>query len=253
MYLTDLADACRSSGLRVVEQSGWRSRGHGQISSVRTIVCHHTAGPATGEAPSLNYIQTRSLSQLVLGRSGTVYVVAAGLCYHAGVVHEAIWGNRYSIGIEAEATGRDPWPSVQYDAYARLCAALISHYKLPISDVRGHKEVAKPTGRKIDPNFDMPAFRRRIAEILAPPPPPPSTERRILREGMSGLDVWDLQAFMNRVFPTYSKISISRTRVVSPFGPQTKASIMEFQRRVGITADGIVGPTTYRNLERFGF
>lgn len=28
--LTDLADACRASGLRVLEEPGWRTRGHGR-------------------------------------------------------------------------------------------------------------------------------------------------------------------------------------------------------------------------------
>jgi hypothetical protein len=166
MLLLDLADACRSSGLRVVEVDGWRGRGHGQMSGVRTIVCHHTAGPPTGEAPSLNFIRDRGLAQLVLGRSGTVYVVAAGLCWHAGVVHQPSTGNAWSIGIEAEATGTAPWPPAQYDAYARLCASLVEHYRLTVARVLGHKEVAAPTGRKIDPNFDMVAFRALVADHL---------------------------------------------------------------------------------------
>src|SRR5690606_29788027 len=166
MLLLDLADACRGSGLRVVEVDGWQSRGHGQMSGVRTIVCHHTAGPPTGEVPSLNFIRDRGLAQLVLGRSGTVYVVAAGLCFHAGVVHEPNMGNRWAIGIEAEATGTAPWPMVQYQAYARLCAALAGHYRVAVARVLGHKEVAAPTGRKIDPNFDMVAFRALVADHL---------------------------------------------------------------------------------------
>lgn len=166
MMLIDLADACRRSGLPVVEVAGWQSRGHGSMAGLRTIVCHHTAGPATGEAPSLNYIRDNGLSHLVLGRSGTVYVVAAGLCWHAGVVHRPEWGNSYSIGIEAEATGHDSWPEVQYGAYARLCAALVEHYGLRVEDVRGHKEVAAPDGRKIDPNFDMNEFRVAVTDVL---------------------------------------------------------------------------------------
>jgi hypothetical protein len=166
VFLLDLADACRGSGLRVVEVDGWRTRGHGRMSGVRTVVCHHTAGAPTGEAPSLNFIRDRGLAQLVLGRSGTVYVVAAGLCFHAGVVHEPRMSNRWAIGIEAEATGTAAWPAVQYDAYARLCAALAAHYRVAVARVLGHKEVAAPTGRKIDPNFDMAAFRALVAEHL---------------------------------------------------------------------------------------
>jgi hypothetical protein len=35
---------------------------------------------------------------------------------------------------------------------------------VPTARVLGHKEVATPTGRKVDPNFDMPAFRGRVDE-----------------------------------------------------------------------------------------
>lgn len=170
MMLTDLAEACRKSGLKVVETPGWRTRGHGEMRGVETIVCHHTAGPKTGNMPSLGVITNGRtglagpLSHLGLGRDGTAYVVAAGLAYHAGTVREATMGNSYAIGIEAEATGVDPWPAVQLDAYARLCAALCAHYGVPVVRVLGHKEVCSPVGRKVDPNFDMAAFRRQITD-----------------------------------------------------------------------------------------
>lgn len=169
MYLTDLADACRKSGLKVIECDNWRTRGHGGMSGVRTLVPHHTAGPATGNYPSLGIVRDGRtglygpLAQLGLGRDGTVYVIAAGLCYHAGVVRDSSYSNSYAIGIEAEATGVTTWPEVQMDAYARLCAALCEHYDVPVSRVLGHKEICYPPGRKSDPNFDMDAFRARIA------------------------------------------------------------------------------------------
>lgn len=160
MMLTDLGDACRKSGLPVVEIEGWRTRGHGEMSGVRAVVVHHTAGPATGELPSLVTVYggrpglEGPLAQLMLGRSGTVYVVAAGLCWHAGEVFDnASQGNAYAIGVEAEHDGISPWPPAQYVAYTRLCAALVVHYGLLASAVLGHKEVASPLGRKRDPNF----------------------------------------------------------------------------------------------------
>lgn len=181
MMLTDLATACRKSGLPVVELPGWATRGHGPMSSVRSIICHHTAGPKAGELPSLGTVRDGRpglegpLAQLMLGRSGTVYVVAAGLCWHAGVVFDpATQDNGHAIGVEAEATGVDPWPSVQYAAYVRLCAALADHYGLAASAVVGHKEVASPRGRKSDPDFDMPAFR---AALLAGVPGMELTDR----------------------------------------------------------------------------
>lgn len=177
MMLTDLADAARSSGLPVIEISGWRTAGHGPMKALQTIVCHHTAGPRTGDTPSLAVvIRGRAdlpgpLAQLYLSRAGAVYIVAAGLAYHAGPVLLASYGNASAIGIEAEATGVDPWPEAQLDAYARLVAALVRHYKLPPARVLGHKEVCSPPGRKIDPNFDMNTFRARVARHLANPGP----------------------------------------------------------------------------------
>ncbi len=180
MMLHDLADAARSSGLKVVELNGWRTRGHGQIVAVRTIMAHHTATSAAvpGNYPSLGIVRdgrkdlAGPLANLGLGRDGTVYVIAAGLAWHAGEVREWDFGNAYSIGIEAEHPGVGKWTARQYDAYVRLCAALCDHYGLSVSDVRGHKEVCAPVGRKPDPNFDMDAFRDEVAKSLAPKPKP---------------------------------------------------------------------------------
>jgi len=183
MMLTNLADVARTSGLRVVEVAGWRTRGHGQMTSVESIICHHTAGPATGDYPSLRVVRdgrtglAGPLSQLGLGRSGTVYVIAAGVSYHAGATFYTWQNNWHAIGIEAEATGVDPWPSAQYNAYVKLCAALRRGYDVPNSRVLGHKEVAKPLGRKPDPNFNMDTFRAAVARAYAgPSTTPPTTE-----------------------------------------------------------------------------
>jgi hypothetical protein len=173
MLLTDLADACRKSGLNVVEVDGWRTRGHGQFIGVNSIVCHHTATSlkALGDYPSLRIVRDgRSdlpgpLSQLGLGRNGTVYVIAAGVAWHAGATFFPRQDNWHAIGIEAEHDGLSPWPIVQRAAYVRLVAALRDHYGIPLSNIQGHKEVAKPLGRKIDPNFDMTDFRRRVGNV----------------------------------------------------------------------------------------
>jgi hypothetical protein len=170
MMLTDLADACRKSGLPVIEVNGWRNRGHGQFLGVNTIVCHHTATPksAAGDFPSLRIVRDgRSdlpgpLSQIGLGRNGTVYVIAAGVAWHAGPVFFQRQDNWHSIGIEAEHDGLSGWSPIQHSAYVRLVAALVEHYEIPLSNVQGHKEVARPLGRKTDPNFDMTAFRLRV-------------------------------------------------------------------------------------------
>lgn len=196
-YLTNLADVARSAGLTVVEQAGWKTRGHGAQTDVLSIVCHHTAGPATGDAPSLGTVQNGRpdlagpLSHFVLSRSGIVYVVAAGQCWHTGATAQTWQSNAHAIGIEAEATGVDAWPEVQIVAYAKLCAALARAFKVPVARVLGHKEVAVPAGRKSDPNFDMNAFRNRVTGYLSgdPTPTPQPEDKKGTAELMERITV----------------------------------------------------------------
>lgn len=171
--LTWLADVLRNVNLPVVEQSGWENRGRRDMISPAGVMCHHTAGPATGNAPSLHTVihgrpgLAGPLAQLLLARDGTYYIIAAGTANHAGA---GSWqgidqGNGRFIGIEAENTGHttgqlaDPWPLVQMNAYRWGVAAILRHINAGASMCCGHREYALPRGRKIDPTFDMDQFR----------------------------------------------------------------------------------------------
>src|SRR5690242_7925281 len=142
--------------MTVVETSGWKSRNHGSMGGVRSIVCHHTAGPTSGNYPSLNTVMNGRpdlkgpLAQLGLARDGSVYVISNGVSWHAGAtINDSVYGNTWAIGIEAENSGSQPWREVQVNAYAKLCALLCKHYGIPVSNVKGHKEICYPHGRKI--------------------------------------------------------------------------------------------------------
>lgn len=189
--LTDLATIARRTGYPVVEVPGWKTRGRpGGMAGVRTITAHHTAnGGAKGNYPSLRVVRDgRSglpgpLAQLGLGVDGTVYVIAAGKCNHAGVSRATAYTNSYAIGIEAEAEGvpgdREDWPAAQWDSYVRLCRALVDAYGLDSTDVRGHKETCSPVGRKSDPSFDMARLRsqiRTLSPLRKPAPVKPTQE-----------------------------------------------------------------------------
>mgnify|MGYP000895692087 CR=1 FL=1 len=53
VMLTTLADVARGAGLHVREVAGWQHRGHGEMDDdIRTITCHHTAGPTARRDPS---------------------------------------------------------------------------------------------------------------------------------------------------------------------------------------------------------
>jgi N-acetylmuramoyl-L-alanine amidase len=187
MMLTALADVARQTGYPVIELAGWKTRGDGVMSGVQTITCHHTAdGGAKGNYPSLKVVRDGRpglpgpLAQYGLGRDGTIYVIAAGKCNHAGVSRARAYTNPWAIGIEAEAVGVPgtvgDWPAKQMDSYARLCRVLIDHYDLNVADVRGHKETCAPVGRKTDPDFSMTTHRGRVATVhLASSPATPPT------------------------------------------------------------------------------
>jgi hypothetical protein len=172
--LTWLADTLRAVNLPVQEVHGWKNRGvGGDVTSAKGVVCHHTAGPLAGNAPSLStVIHGRSdlsgpLAQLLLARDGTYYVVAAGRAHHAGPGkwQDVTNGNSHFIGIEAENTGlikgpkADPWPMMQMNAYRWGVAAILRKIGAGASMCCGHGEYALPKGRKDDPSFDMDQFR----------------------------------------------------------------------------------------------
>lgn len=161
IYVPWLADAARSTGYRVVEVGGWRTRGHGAMRLVEGVVGHHTAtsDSAPGDYPSLNIVTNgRSdlagpLCNLGLGRDGTIYVVAAGCGWHAGASAWAGYSdlNDEFLGIEAESAGTGHWTAAQLDCYPKLVGALLKYMSRGTDRYAGHKDVCVPHGRKPDP------------------------------------------------------------------------------------------------------
>ena len=180
-----LADALRAEGVTVEEHPGWRERGSATFNP-KCVICHHTAGPARGDAPSLGVcINGRPglpgpLCQIVLARSGTAHVIASGRANHAGRGGwRGLEGNTSVFGIEAENTGLgEPWSPVQLAAYVACVAALCRRGQIPVGMVCAHREWAP--GRKIDPKgIDMTRFRAdvlaRLGNVSPPPTRPPTT------------------------------------------------------------------------------
>lgn len=174
--LTWLPEVLRAAGLKVIEEPGWQNRGHEEMGKVQFIICHHTAShigtPTDNEIEVVTHGRhdlAGPLCNLFLSRDGTFYIIAAGMAYHAGkgIWHGITRGNSQSIGIEADNDGiGETWPEEQMDAYARGCAAILKHIGAEAIMCCGHKEYCLPEKRKIDPSFDMVAFRRRIQTHL---------------------------------------------------------------------------------------
>lgn len=248
--------AVKNAGVKYVVVKGAENRGHGALSTIQSIMAHHTAGGPKGDHPSLGVVTngrpglSGPLSQLFLSRNGTVYVVAGGRAYHAGKVSSSRYSNSHSIGIEAEATGVDKWPDKQIEAYAKLCKALIKEFKLPVSRVVGHKEAAVPRGRKIDPNFNMDQFRAKVGGasggVSSGGGSTGGGGKKYSTPGKDDpLGLYDkgsrVKEWQEFLLDQGYKLPDGADGY---FGPDTVAATKKYQESVGVTADGLVGPDT---------
>ena len=140
---------------------------------IDTVVLHHTASNNT--AADLATLRSRSAevsAHYLIGRDGKIYqlVKDGRKAWHAGV--SALRGdtspsvNARSIGIEITnaGDGRTPFTEKQYQALEKLVPWLMKTYKVPMQNLVGHKDVALPRGRKIDPaeNFDFARIRAAV-------------------------------------------------------------------------------------------
>ena len=279
VWLSWAADAARAAvrgtSYRVVEVAGWQTRGHGGYRVVEGIVGHHTGTPATasGDFPSLAIVRdgrsdlTGPLCTYGLGRSGTIYVVAAGVAWHAGASAYAgfVDLNDEFAGVEAESAGAGGWTDEQLDCYPRLIAAFLAYIRRDVSRYCSHRTCALPVGRKPDPKgiddewmAARSAFWLSRSSLVRPSPvklaPPVLSASSLptLRYGDRSGAVLNLQKFMTRVFASYNSYTPTGF-----YGDSTRAGIREFQSRASVTGfplDGsVVGPATNAMLWEHGF
>ena len=71
-----------------------------------------------------------------------------------------------------------------------------------------------------------------------------SSSSSVLRKGSRGSGVKKLQTILKKNYPLYA----GALKVDGVFGNATLAAVKEFQRRSGITVDGVVGPNTKKKL-----
>ena len=265
---TGIADRLRSTGLKVVEVAGWQTRGSENFNP-KGSVDHHTAGPAMGNAPSLNIcINGRAglpgpLCNVLVGRDNTCYVIAAGRANHAGLGGwKGLSGNSSVFGVEREnvGTGSEPWRPDQTDTAARIHAALISAHGGDANLVCEHKEWA-PT-RKIDAfGIDGNQMRILVAKYLsgtistpiAPPAPnspaaflqaisEAAKNKPVLKRGSRGDGVKDLQSNINAI------VGRNVLKVDGDFGSSTDTWVKQFQKDHKLTPDGVVGYQTWAQI-----
>lgn len=81
------------------------------------------------------------------------------------------------------------------------------------------------------------------APLIDVPAPAPAG-RPTISKGATGQHVWDLQNRMTKMYPSYNPY-----QPTGFFGVLTDAGVREFQRRVGLKVDGVVGPATWAALK----
>lgn len=191
----------------------WQNYGHGDFGRIWGVMVHHT-GNANADAMSIRNGRPDldgPLSNLHIAQDGTVTIVAAGVCWHAGMgSYPGIptnGGNQVLIGIECAwprdlsitpaTQGRERWPDAEIISMRDTVAAILTKLGYGADRVIGHKEYAGAVQGKWDPgNIDMNWFRGEVAKAMrgdfkpkppAPTPAPPNnnplagmTDRQLL-------------------------------------------------------------------------
>lgn len=280
---TGLARVAKKTGFPVEEVAGWEKTGHGGMDSCSTIVIHHTAGADNGkDYNSYNTVKNGRpglpgpLAQYGIGRNtGKVIVFAAGKSWHAGKVAKTAHNNDNAIGIEIENNGvGEKYSDNAYNSAVALAGELVKEFGLSVNDVLGHKEIAVPKGRKIDPSFAMGKFREDVQKYIntgkapkgsvtpqkkpsAPAPqkpaPKPSASKQwpdkaLLEDGDFGrVTVKALQEVLKGV-KLYSGY------IDGDFGKLTKIALQKWLKQLGHydgLIDGNFGPMSVKSLQRF--
>lgn len=188
--LTWMKPAFRGSGLEVKAVRGWKTRGTSGFDP-RGVIFHHTASnPDGGKAPALgSCVNGRPatptspavpgpLCNVLIGRDGTVHLIAAGRANHAGLggpfrnIPENS-GNSFLIGVEVENNGLspqrpagpgEPWERDLLNVCDLVFATLLLKLGRKSSWLIGHREW---TTRKIDPaRIDLDRTRDRVASVM---------------------------------------------------------------------------------------
>lgn len=243
---TRLASHLRDRGLPVEVVSGWETRGSATFAP-RGVVDHWTAGPKTGDRPSLRIcVEGRTglagpLCNVFLTRAGVCVVVAAGRANHAGAgSFRGLIGNSSVFGIEAEEDGDGNWTDAQRAVYPLLNAALLELARADWSMVCGHNEWATPPGRKVDiRTWTMPAMRAQTAAAWRLDRPTITALQE--RVGVPIDGTWGPQT----VRATQAWLDRPAT------GVWTDDDARAIQRLTGATVDGVLGPASIRSIHQY--
>jgi len=142
---------------------------HARKDEITAIVIHTTESSSDSPEGDISWLSdptSHVSAHVVIDAAGNVYRLVPDdfVAYHAGV--SVLFGenscNSFSLGIEIDHRGKDPYPEEQIEATAQWTAEKCVEYRIPLNRVIGHRDVAPE--RKTDPqNFDWFEFLIRVA------------------------------------------------------------------------------------------
>ena len=241
---------------------------------VRMIVLHTAECPCQpGKALAVaRYFAGESAEQpggvahyTVDPESTTHSVPEATACAHAGAASRL-----GSVGIEMCGYSADQWTDAAHQATMRRAADLarevaarwgVPLVRLSAADLKAgkrdgytyHRDVTASLGGTSHtdpgPNFPYAKMHELLTGVVVASPLSSTTATPpTIRKGSTGPAVVAWTTWLRRMFSYAAKVSPG-----TYFGADTDAATREFQRRVNLDADGIVGPKTYAAARKLGF
>jgi N-acetylmuramoyl-L-alanine amidase len=195
------------------------------------ITIHHSA-TAAGSAESFAGYHVHTLGwpgigyHFVIERNGTITK-----CWDENVISFHTAGlNSGNIGICL--TGRGSFSSSQLKSLVALTTHLKKKYHIPVSEIKGHREWS---GQRTEcPGMDSEWVREKLRFLETEP---------LLKAGMKGPAVRKLQKKLET-----TGMQLNRFGADGVYGKETRQAVMNYQRKRGLTVDGITGPETWRTL-----
>ena len=241
--------------------------GPGYRAGKKLIVVHHMAGVLT-PVQCNNALKGRGGSiHYAIGNDGSI---GWGIDEDEVAWHAGNWPiNQKSIGIETSnsAVGGD-WPVSQaaFDSLCKLVAdiakrnnmgTLVSGKNIGYHAMYAATACPGPTLKARFQELIDTANKINGGQPTPPAPTPTPTDKFLPAKGYWGPGdndkrVGQIASFMRRVFPAYT----SAKALGNYYGPYIKSSILEFQKRTGMSrkdCDGCVGPITLAKLRSYGF
>jgi hypothetical protein len=172
-----------------------------------------------------------------------------------GVLDDWGWADRNVRGSETDVSNHAGGYAVDLNATKWALGSKASIYLTPAEIDRVHAQLriydgvirwgGDYVGRTDPMHFEIIGTPAQVQAVWAKlnAPIPAGDTRPVLSKGARGPAVTELQVRLTTRYPAYNHYAPT-----GYFGDATDAGVREFQRRSGLTVDGVVGPKTWAAL-----